>query len=252
MHLLKKSLGFIITIFILLPGCQSQNPAKVATTGQTPQIFEKEIVKHLKAGYLLYLPESYTKDTEKSWPMILFLHGAGERGDNLELVKVEGLPKNLETIKDFPFIVISPQCPAEAEGWSVEILKELVDDVVKKYRIDQDRMYLTGLSMGGIGTWSLAVEYPGMFAAIAPICGRVTDHRLERLKNTPVWVFHGALDKTIPIENSKDAVDELTKMGADVKFTVYPDAGHDSWTETYNNPELYDWFLRYKGKTGNK
>jgi len=104
--------------------------------------------------------------------------------------------------------------------------------------------------MGGRGTWSMAVEYPGMFAAIAPVCGRVTDRRLERLKNTPVWVFHGALDKTVPVENSTEAVDALTKIGADVKFTVYPEAGHDSWTETYNNPELYDWFLQHKRKAG--
>jgi predicted peptidase len=251
MNLIKKSLLIITAILILFPGCQSQYPAKVSQTGQTHQIFEKEIVKHLKAGYLLYLPDSYYKDTEKLWPMILFLHGAGERGDSLELVKVEGLPKNLETKKDFPFIVVSPQCPAKEDGWSNEILKELVEDIVKNYRIDKDRIYLTGLSMGGRGTWSLAVEYPGMFAAIAPICGRVTDRRLERLINTPVWVFHGAMDKTVPIEYSKDAVEALTKIGAEVKFTIYPDAGHDSWTETYNNPELYDWFLQHKRKAGN-
>ncbi len=251
MQQLKKNLPIFTIILILFTGCKSKNPDEETMTGQTPQLFEKEIIKHLKAGYLLYLPESYNENKEKLWPMIMFLHGSGERGDSLDLVKIHGPAKIVETRKDFPFIVISPQCPAEEDGWSTEVLKELLDDVCNKYRIDKDRMYLTGLSMGGYGTWSFAIEYPGLFAAIAPICGGVRDRRINRLKDTPVWVFHGAQDKTVPIKYSEDAVDALKKIGADVRFTVYPDAGHDSWTETYNNPELYDWFLQHKRKASN-
>lgn len=237
---------------ILLTGCLPKGNIQKAPTGQTHQSFEKEIVKKLKANYLLFLPDSYYADPGKLWPMILFLHGSGERGDSLDLVKIHGPAMIVETRKDFPFIVVSPQLPAEEDGWSPELLKELVDDVVKKYRINKEKMYLTGLSMGGRGTWAFAIEYPGLFAAIAPVCGPVTDRRLNRLIDTPVWVFHGAKDRTVPIKASEDAVTALKKLGADVRFTVYPDAGHDSWTETYNNPELYEWFLQHSVKKNSK
>jgi predicted peptidase len=243
-------LGFLLFI---TAGCNPKQYSGKAPAGQTPQRFEKEIVRKLSANYLLFLPDSYYTDQEKLWPMILFLHGSGERGNDLELVKIHGPAMIVEKRKDFPFIVISPQLPAEEDGWSPDLLNELVSDVVKKYRVDQERMYLTGLSMGGRGTWSFAIEYPGLFAAIAPVCGPLTDRRLNRLIDTPVWVFHGAKDRTVPIKASEDAVAGLRKLGADVKFTVYPDAGHDSWTETYNNPELYEWFLQHKRKkTGQK
>jgi len=248
MKYMIMSLPIFAFSLIFFPGCQSQRSADKTPVGQTHQSFEKEIVKHLKANYLFFLPEAYYEDNEKSWPMILFLHGSGERGDSLDLVKIHGPAMIVETKKDFPFIVISPQLSAEEDGWSPELLKELVDDMVKKYRIDRERMYLTGLSMGGRGTWSMAIEYPGLFAAIAPVCGPVNDRRIHRLKDTPVWVFHGAMDRTVPIKHSEDAVAALQKIGAEVLFTVYPEAGHDSWTETYNNPELYEWFLQHRRK----
>lgn len=201
-----------------------------------------------KAGlnYLLYLPPGYEK-AEKPFPLILFLHGSGESGDNLDKVKVHGPPKIVEKKNDFGFIVVSPQSPRG--GWRADKLLTLLDEVEKDYKVDKDREYVTGLSMGGFGTWSLAAAAPGRFAAIAPICGGGDPKTAEKLKGLPIWVFHGAKDDRVSLKRSEDMVKALKEAGNDVKFTVYPNAGHDSWTESYNNPELYKWFLAHtRGK----
>jgi predicted peptidase len=130
--------------------------------------------------------------------------------------------------------------------WNDKKLMELLDKVIASHSVDTDRLYLTGLSMGGFGTWQLASEYPDKFAAIVPICGGGKPERVVNLKNVPVWVFHGAKDPAVAIAKSEEMVNALRECGGNVKFTVYPDAGHDSWTETYNNPELYEWFLEHR------
>lgn len=211
-------------------------------SAQQEKSFEKEIKMTVKLNYLLFLPEGYATST-KSWPLILFLHGAGESGSDLAVVKKHGPPKILETKKDFPFIVVSPQSPGR--GWNPDTLSALLDDVESNYRVDKDRIYLTGLSMGGYGTWSLAAAHPERFAAIAPICGGGNVRDASKLKALPIWVFHGAKDNTVPIARSEEMVKALKDVGSEVKFTVYPEAGHDSWTETYDNPELYSWLLAH-------
>ena len=193
--------------------------------------------------YLLFLPKGY--EEKDSWPLMLFLHGAGERGDDLELVKKHGPPKIVETKPDFPFVLVSPQCPRN-RWWDARGLTALVDDVVAKHKIDEDRIYVTGLSMGGFGTWSLAAHTPDRFAAIVPICGGGESYWTRRLSHLPVWVFHGGKDSVVPLERSEAMVDALKKQGGNVKLTVYPEAGHDSWTATYDNPELYEWLLQQK------
>ena len=198
-----------------------------------------------KYEYLTSLPEDYEAQPENSWPLMLFLHGAGERGSDLDLVKKHGPPKLIEQGHAFPFIVVSPQCP-KGEGWSVEALDRLLNEVSETHRVDADRVYVTGLSMGGFGTWDLAIAYPDRFAAVAPICGGGDPSEVCAIKHLPVWNFHGAQDKTVPLERSQEMVDALERCGGDVTFTVYPEAGHDSWTETYDNPELYDWLLRHR------
>ena len=216
------------------------------TPGFHHRAFSKEVTKTVGYDYLLYVPEGYGQE-KKLWPMILFLHGAGERGDDLELLKITGLPETIEKKKDLPFVVISPQCPEE-DWWTDESLIRLLDDVEQRYDVDKKRVYLTGLSMGGFGTWSLAAAHPGRFAAIAPICGGGEPIATRKLKDMPVWVFHGAKDEAVPIERSQVMVDALKKRGGNVKFTIYPEADHDSWTATYNNPELYKWFLEHRKK----
>src|SRR5262249_47409491 len=147
-----------------------------------------------------------------------------------------------------PFIVVSPQSPRF--GWDVDTLNALLNDVVAHYKVDQDRIYLTGLSMGGGGTWQLAAAHPERFAAIVPVCGYTNNPAdAGQLKDLPIWVFHGAKDSSVPLKRSEDMVKALEEVkAAEVKFTVYPEAGHDSWTETYDNPELYKWLLEHKRK----
>lgn len=220
-------------------------------SGQQSKTFEKTITKTLTCKYWLFLPESYGQEN-KRWPLILFLHGAGERGDDLNKVKVHGPPKIVEKKKDFPFIVVSPQCPKEV-WWNdkLDVLINLLDEIEARYDVDTERVYLTGLSMGGFGTWALASKYPDRFAAAAPICGGGMMIMVPELTKIPIWAFHGAKDPVVPVEESKDMVRMVKARGGDAKLTIYPEAGHDSWTETYNNPELYDWFLKHS-KVGKK
>ncbi|MDZ4781376.1 MAG: prolyl oligopeptidase family serine peptidase [Planctomycetia bacterium] len=190
--------------------------------------------------YQLFLPKDYA-DSDKKFPLMLFLHGAGESGNDLEIVKKHGPPKLVDGKPDFPFIVVSPQCAVRP--WRVDQLNALLDDIIAKYRVDTDRVYLTGLSMGGYGTWALAAEHPERFAAIVPICGGGNPATASKLKDIPIWVFHGAKDDAVPLSRSEEMVAALKAAGSEPKFTIYPDAGHDSWTETYNNEDLYKWLL---------
>jgi len=219
-----------------------------AEPGQHPQTFEKQVT--VKLDYLLYLPADYPGDTDKKWPLIVFLHGSGESGSDVDKVKVHGPPKLLAKDTDLAvknFVVVSPQCPSARLGWNVDHLNMLLDQILADYRIDRDRVYLTGLSMGGFGTWAWAAHDPQKFAAIAPMCGGGDPTRARRLMRMPTWVFHGEKDPTVPIKASELMVQALKEAGnEDVKFTRYPDAGHDCWTVSYNNPELYEWFLQHK------
>ncbi len=212
---------------------------------QQPQHFENRITVNAKIDYLLYLPSKYETSKEK-WPLVLFLHGAGESGTNLARVKTHGPPKLVEAGREFPFILVSPQ--SSGRGWNSDTLNALLDDLMGKYRVDKDRVYLTGLSMGGYGTWALAAAHPEKFAAIAPICGGGNTADARKLVRLPIWVFHGAKDPTVPLPRSEEMVQAIKAAGGNVKFTVYPEAGHDSWTETYNNPEFYTWLLAQKRK----
>jgi predicted peptidase len=208
--------------------------------------FSTKVTREVTVRYLLALPEGYTKDGPAQ-PLMVFLHGAGERGSDLELVKRHGPPKLIAAGKRFPFIIVSPQLPEE-ESWSVEAVSALIDRCESLYRIDKTRIYLTGLSMGGNGTWRLAMAEPTRFAAIAPICGWGDSTKVCILKDIPIWNFHGARDLVVPIAKSQVLINALEACGADVTFTVYPDAGHDAWTATYDHPALYEWFLQHQQK----
>ena len=248
-----KAAYLICFVFVasFLMGCTQMGKSEMAFNvlgrgGQHSMTFEKTITKTLSCNYLLFLPETYGKE-QKSWPMILFMHGAGERGSDIEKVKVHGPPKIVQTRKDFPFIVVSPQCPQD-DWWTskTEVLINLLDDFVARYDVDIERIYLTGLSMGGYGSWALASEYPDRFAAVVPICGGGNRIMALALKDMPIWAFHGAKDSVVPIEESKEMVEAINAHGGNAKLTIYPDADHDSWTETYNNQELYNWLLEHR------
>src|SRR5689334_17020419 len=199
---------------------------------------QRQVVSNNSYNYLMFLPNNDAAQ-EQLLPTIVFLHGSGERGSNLDDVKRHGVAKIVEEQPDFPFITISPQCP-RGKGWLVEKLSILLDEALATYPIDSDRIYLTGLSMGGYGTWHWGAAEAQRFAAIAPVCGGGDPEDARKLKNLPVWAFHGARDKIVPLSESEDMVAALKACGGNVKFTVYPEAEHDSWTQTYNNPELYE------------
>jgi len=212
--------------------------------------FGGSVIRQVSADYLVYLPDGYQETEEVKWPLLVFLHGSGERGNDLEKVKVHGPPKLIEQGRKFPFVVISPQCP-ESTDWDPETVFAMIKHVARIYRIDETRVYLTGLSMGGRGTWDLAMAYPDYFAAIAPVCGRVNRNYAKRageLRNLPVWAFHGAADDVVPIADAAKMIKALKDCGNNARFTIYPLSNHDSWTETYNNPELYEWFLSNRRK----
>lgn len=214
---------------------------------QTSQTLRQKITKTISSQYWLALPKDYPKQPKKKWPLLLFLHGAGERGNHLAAVKVHGPLKLIEQGREFPFILVAPQCPAN-DWWRPDVLAALLDDIERRYRVDKQRVSVTGLSMGGFGTWSLALEYPDRFAAIAPICGGGHWWVVSRIKHLPTWVFHGKKDSVVEYARSVEMVTALRQCGGNVKFTTYPNANHDSWTATYNNPELYRWLLRQKRK----
>src|SRR5205823_1518709 len=178
---------------------------------QQAQHFEREITVTVKFNYLLYLPPTYPVE-QKEWPLLVFLHGSGERGNDLNLVKKHGPPKLIEEGKQFPFIVVSPQAPRR--GWDPDSLNALLDDLLVKFHVDKNRVYLTGLSMGGSGTWSLAAAHPEKFAAIVPICGAGDPDEAEKLKDLPTWIFHGAKDTDVSVRRFDEMVKALKDAGA--------------------------------------
>lgn len=201
-----------------------------------------KLIKEIE--YLQYLPEGYSDNEDSPWPLLVFLHGAGERGSDLEKLKLHGPPKLIEQGKDFPFIIISPQTPLNS-WWRGETVAWIIQEIVQELNVDKSRIYLTGLSMGGFGTWDTAMRFPHLFAAIAPICGGGDVSMVHNLKNMPVWNFHGEKDNVVKIESSDLLVNKLKETNTDVKYTIYPEAFHDSWTVTYENEELYEWLLSH-------
>ena len=237
--------------------------------GQDARKMTKE-VEGQKLGYWLHVPEE--EAPVEGWPILLFLHGAGERGENLDRVKVHGPPKLIQKVDELSnAVVISPQCPKE-NWWVARTLMQLLREVIAGLgtSVDLNRVYVTGLSMGGYGSWDLLSKYPDFFAAAAPICGGGDIGRLslnlgakikrsfsiEDLKkagNIPVWAFHGEKDGVVPQKESEILVAALKAAGNKrIKFTSYPGVNHDSWTRTYANPEFYKWIFSQSKKAGGR
>ena len=204
--------------------------------------------------YSIYLPDDYKL---KNYPLVLFLHGAGERGSDLSYVENHGIPKLVKNGRKFPFIILAPQCPSQ-HWWSdplpLDFLLLLVSEIVKKYQINEHHVFCTGLSMGGYGTLALSIKNPELFSAIVPVCGGVdikNYFELNSLKNLPIWLIHGDKDDVIPLSNSKNIYEVLKPVNKNIKLTVYEDIGHNSWDRAYNNSQLYEWILSFKDH-GNK
>ena len=195
-------------------------------------------------GYMLYLPENYS--AEKKYPLLVALHGAGERGDDVSLVCVHGVAKYIAAGLKLEAIVIAPQCPKNLV-WNLLTfeLKELIDHICTEYSVDERRVSITGLSMGGFGTWEMAISYPDFFAAAAPVCGGGMNWRAKLIGKMPVWAFHGERDTTVPIENSRMMVDALRAGGGDVKFTIFSGVAHNSWEPAYEDTNVIEWLIKH-------
>lgn len=247
---MERARGFLGSLpllpALLALGCRSASSAP--SPGQTPQLFEGTVTKKVGYRYLLYLPKAYAADPARRWPLLLFLHGSGERGDDLARVKVHGPPKLLDGRDDFPFVVVSPQCP-DGERWQADALAALLDDVTGRLRIDPDRVCVTGMSMGGRGSWDLAMSYPDRFAALVPVCGGALPDRACRLKGVPVKAFHGGKDTVVPLSESETVVKAVRECGGTAELVVYPDTGHDSWTATYADASLWEWLLAQRRRS---
>ncbi len=209
------------------------------------------ITRTVGEKYLLYLPGAYGQDPQQQWPLILFMHGSGERGRNVQRVAAAGLPELLTSTLDFPAIVLSPQVP-DGQTWNMQLREAtaLLDHIQANYAVDPKRVYLTGLSLGGFGAWALALRYPRRFAALVPIAGGWDSERdtvprnICDIKDMPIWVFHGQQDDIVLPKKSELMVNALRKCGSAVRFTLYPDANHRaSFERAYQEPDLYTWLF---------
>jgi predicted peptidase len=197
--------------------------------------------------YVVYVPPIYEQG--KPMPAIVFLNGAGECGtDGLKQIAVGLGPAVMFDVDHWPFIVIFPQKQDVRHGWEDEdaMVMDTLQKCRKDYGIDGSRIYLTGLSQGGHGTWTIAAKHPSLFAAIAPVCGWADQETAKKLAGVPAWVFHGDADQAVKVQSSRDMAKWLEESGGSPKLTIYPGVGHNSWDNAYRNEKLYEWFLQHK------
>jgi predicted peptidase len=239
------AIGIGLGLFIGSQGCSHVPPPPLPPPGTlTHQSLDKTVPHRATYNYLLYLPNSY--DPKKSYPLVLFLHGAGERGTDVDKVRAWGPPKLIDAGQQFDFILAAPQCPP-GQWWRLDDLEVLLDDLLSHYPIDHSRLYLTGLSMGGCATWDWLLRDPDRFAAAVPVCGWSNPVEPAYVDcRTPVWAFHGDADPVIPVDGSRRMVAAFRNRGVEAKLTEYPRVGHNAWSPTYANPEVYEWLLSHR------
>jgi predicted peptidase len=205
--------------------------------------FTKDVVLHVEWNYVQWLPEGYAT-SEKRWPLLVFLHGAGEVGDRIATVERHGPPKLAAAGRKFPFILVAPQSPHLL--WNPLEVNAFTEEMVKTLKVDATRVWITGLSMGGNATWMAAAIRPDLYAAAVPVCGWGDFFMVRGLARMGVWAFHGAKDPIVPIAKTQELVDSLKLVGGKPKLTIYPEAQHDSWTQAYDDPELWKWLEAQK------
>lgn len=228
---MKYKLAVVALLFSFISFAQTTVNGKIKT----------EIIQKHELGYALHIPA----DIKEKKPLLIFLHGSGEKGTDIEKVKIYGPFKYLKDHK-LDAYVLAPQCP-ENEEWDAEVLYRLILKIQKENNIDSDRIYVTGLSLGGWGTWNLAFAHPDMFAAIVPISGFVDLIQLEqtcKIAKIPTRIFHGLMDDVVNIDYAITIYKELKKCNSNVELTIFDDAGHDSWSRVYDSQEIYDWMFK--------
>lgn len=216
--------------------------AFVATLAGQMNAFKYELPTGATMNYLMYEPAA----GEDNLPLVVFLHGGGEGGDDIELVKKHGFPKLIAEGASFPFYVFAPQNPYKRGLWDDRVVDQMVDEVIAKYPVDPKRVYLVGLSRGGYGVWRMAINHPDKYAAMISICAAsIPNLYAGRLTNLPVWFFHGEKDRVVPVSVTTTAYGLMQGRNARVKMTLYPELGHDCWTKTFENEAIYDWLLSF-------
>lgn len=250
----KRIARLALVLAAALCGCApaaTQTPtaspvAAAARTGMHAQSLDTAVVRPLALDYLLFLPREYGRDPVRRWPLILYLHGGSLRGTDVDTVRTWGVPRVAARDPDFPFIVVAPQARPGTLWTDTDALATLLDRVAARHAVDTTRVYLTGHSMGGNGTWYLAYMHPERFAAIAPMSGPANLWWATRLGEVPAWVFHGGRDEVVPIRESEEMVRALRERGnREVRFTALPDRDH-GLLDLYEGRELYDWLLSHR------
>lgn len=196
-----------------------------------------------KLTYLVKYPEGFSENGK--YPTLFFLHGAGTRGTNPDALRENAFFECTEKM-NLPFVIVAPLCSENTWFDLFEHLIALVKEVAKLPYVDEKRIYLTGNSMGGYGTWQLAMSMPEYFAAIVPVCGGGMYWNAWRLKNVAVWAFHGEKDDCVSPTETEKMMDIVKRAGAEAKLTIYPEVGHNAWTPTYSNPEVFEWLLKHE------
>lgn len=225
----------------------------MAVKTQTVRMWSGTVKRSVSLGYLLHVPRVPEGPPPDGFPVLLFLHGSGERGTRPMCVAKHGPPKLARLDPAFPFVVVSPQCPA-GKLWDVAALPGLLDEALRGLPVNVGRVSVTGLSMGGYATWELVLRHPERFCAAVPICGGVQwveallpdPRKLRAIRSVPIRAYHGAQDDVVPLGESERAVAALRGLGAEVSLTVVPDAGHDAWSAAYSDPDLFRWLLEQR------
>ena len=198
--------------------------------------------------YVIKHPKNF--DASKKHPTLFFFHGAGTRGESVDKVTKNPFFREMEQYEDFPFMIVAPHCNEDTWFDMWERLKKMIGEVSALPYVDTARLYAMGASMGGYATWQMAMSLPDTFAAIVPICGGGMYWNAPRIKDLPVWAFHGELDSVVHAEQSKRMVDKINSVGGNARLTVYEGVLHDSWWNTYRNPEVFKWLLSHKKGEG--
>lgn len=191
----------------------------------------------------IYFPKDYASG--RRFPLLLFLHGSGERGRDLNVTLKHGLPGMMAKGKELPLLVLSPQCPKD-HRWESDELLALLDWAQAKYFIDADRIYICGFSMGGFGTWQLAAAAPDRFAAIVPVSGGGSEEDADKLVKLPIWAFHGATDRTVPVTQTTKMIEAIKNAGGEPRVSILKGEGHGISGQVLSRSDLYEWLLQQR------
>jgi predicted peptidase len=239
----RRAVLFTCLILFIAPGSKAQSRP---VSQQRPQVLQGTAKHDFQLSYLLYLPAEYQTKLDARWPLILYLHGGSLRGTDIESLRTLGLPHKLESEPNFPFVVVSPQCPLDEIWTDVEALSALIDRVQAEYRIDSDRIYVTGHSMGGRGALYLAYRLPKRFAAVIALSplSPITAWK-ENLARVPLWILHGKVDTLAPLADTQELVRGIQAAGGHPRLDILPKRDHFI-LDIYDRPEIYEWLIKHR------